>query len=31
LLGFVLTETSIDAPLDDGSPYRGRLLQYRRI
>lgn len=31
LLGFVLTETSIDAPLDDGSPYRGRLLQYRRL
>lgn len=31
LLGFMLTETSINAPLDDGSPYRGRLLQYRRL
>lgn len=30
LLGFNLTETLIDAPLDDGSPYRGRLLHYRR-
>ena len=29
-LGFALTETLIDAPLDDGSPYRGRLLHYRR-
>lgn len=29
-LGFALTETAIDAPLDDGSPYRGRLLHYRR-
>lgn len=30
LAGFVLIETPIDAPLDDGSPYRGRLLQYCR-
>ncbi len=30
LLGFALTETAIDAPLHDGSPYRGRLLHYRR-
>lgn len=30
LLGFDLTETMLDAPLDDGSPYRGRLLHYRR-
>ncbi|QDX79903.1 SAM-dependent methyltransferase [Denitratisoma sp. DHT3] len=29
-LGFDLTETLLDAPLDDGSPYRGRLLHYRR-
>ena len=29
--GFSLTETLINAPLDDGSPYRGRLLHYRRI
>jgi predicted nicotinamide N-methyase len=28
--GFALTETPIDAPLHDGSPYRGRLLRYRR-
>ena len=28
--GFVLRETRLDAPLDDGSPYRGRLLRYRR-
>jgi hypothetical protein len=28
--GFALTETLIAAPLDDGSPYRGRLLRYRR-
>jgi 2-polyprenyl-3-methyl-5-hydroxy-6-metoxy-1,4-benzoquinol methylase len=28
--GFDLTETLINAPLDDGSPYRGRLLHYRR-
>ena len=28
--GFALTETRIDAPLHDGSPYRGRLLHYRR-
>jgi predicted nicotinamide N-methyase len=30
LLGFALTETPIDVPLDDGSPYKGRLLHYRR-
>lgn len=30
LAGFSLTETPIDTPLDDGSPYRGRLLQYCR-
>ncbi|MDD5248777.1 MAG: methyltransferase domain-containing protein [Rhodocyclaceae bacterium] len=29
-LGFTLEETTIDAPLDDGSRYRGRLLHYRR-
>lgn len=29
-LGFSLKETPIDAPLHDGSPYRGRLLHYRR-
>ncbi|MDD5297737.1 MAG: methyltransferase domain-containing protein [Rhodocyclaceae bacterium] len=29
-LGFSLTETLLDTPLDDGSPYRGRLLRYRR-
>jgi 2-polyprenyl-3-methyl-5-hydroxy-6-metoxy-1,4-benzoquinol methylase len=29
-LGFELEETLINAPLNDGSPYRGRLLQYRR-
>lgn len=29
-LGFALTDTRIEAPLDDGSPYRGRLLRYRR-
>ena len=28
--GFSHQETAIDTPLDDGSPYRGRLLQYRR-
>lgn len=28
--GFELTETVLDAPLQDGSPYRGRLLHYRR-
>lgn len=28
--GFTLEETPIDAPLDDGSAYRGRLLRYRR-
>mgnify|MGYP000261058915 CR=1 FL=1 len=30
LSGFFLTETVLDAPLDDGSPYRGRLLRYTR-
>jgi 2-polyprenyl-3-methyl-5-hydroxy-6-metoxy-1,4-benzoquinol methylase len=30
LLGYSLTETMIDTPLHDGSPYRGRLLHYRR-
>lgn len=30
LAGFSLNETMIDAPLHDGSPYRGRLLHYRR-
>lgn len=29
-LGFALTETMLDAPLEDGSPYKGRLLRYRR-
>lgn len=29
-LGFELTETPILAPLDDGTPYRGRLLHYGR-
>lgn len=29
-LGFSLTETRLAAPLDDGSAYRGRLLQYQR-
>lgn len=28
--GFVLTETLLDAPIEDGSGYRGRLLRYRR-
>lgn len=30
VMGFVLNETLLNAPLDDGSPYRGRLLHYRR-
>jgi 2-polyprenyl-3-methyl-5-hydroxy-6-metoxy-1,4-benzoquinol methylase len=30
LMGFQLSETAIEAPLNDGSPYRGRLLHYRR-
>lgn len=30
LAGFVLSETRLDAPLADGSPYRGRVLHYRR-
>lgn len=30
LMGFVLSETLLNDPLDDGSPYRGRLLHYRR-
>lgn len=29
-LGFDIAETRIDLPLADGSPYRGRLLHYRR-
>lgn len=29
-LGFAMTETRLDVPLEDGSPYRGRLLHYRR-
>lgn len=29
-LGFALTETVLDLPLEDGTPYRGRLLRYRR-
>jgi SAM-dependent methyltransferase len=29
-IGFGLTETVLDAPLEDGSPYRGRLLRYLR-
>lgn len=28
--GFDFTETHLDAPLDDGSPYRGRLLHFQR-
>jgi 2-polyprenyl-3-methyl-5-hydroxy-6-metoxy-1,4-benzoquinol methylase len=28
--GFALTETLLNAPMDDGSAYRGRLLHYRR-
>lgn len=28
--GFGCTETCLDAPLDDGSPYRGRLLHFQR-
>jgi predicted nicotinamide N-methyase len=30
LFGFALTETLIDAPMEDGSAYRGRLLHYQR-
>lgn len=30
LMGFVLTQTLLDMPLDDGTPYRGRLLRYGR-
>ena len=29
-LGFLLSQTLIDTPLDDGSPYRGRCLHYTR-
>lgn len=29
-LGFGLTETSLRTPLRDGTPYKGRLLRYRR-
>jgi hypothetical protein len=28
--GFDCAETRLDAPLDDGTPYRGRLLNYQR-
>lgn len=28
--GFALTETKINVPLHDGTPYRGRLLHYKR-
>jgi ETFB lysine methyltransferase len=31
LAGFALTETMLNTPLQDGSPYHGRLLHYRRI
>jgi ETFB lysine methyltransferase len=30
LAGFALTETMLNAPLQDGSPYHGRLLHYRK-
>jgi predicted nicotinamide N-methyase len=30
LLGFSLTESFIESPLNDGTPYRGRLLHYAR-
>ncbi len=30
LAGFTLGETLLESPLHDGSPYRGRLLHYRR-
>jgi len=29
-IGFVLTESAINAPLADGTPYAGRLLRYQR-
>lgn len=29
-IGFTVEETRLDLPLDDGSPYRGRLLHYQR-
>lgn len=28
MLGYSISETLLDAPLDDGAPYRGRLLRY---
>jgi 2-polyprenyl-3-methyl-5-hydroxy-6-metoxy-1,4-benzoquinol methylase len=31
LLGFALDESVLDTPLEDGLPYRGRLLHYRRF
>jgi hypothetical protein len=31
LAGFTLTQTMLDSPLQDGGPYRGRLLHCRRI
>jgi len=30
VLGFCLTESMIETPLSDGTPYRGRLLHYQR-
>jgi 2-polyprenyl-3-methyl-5-hydroxy-6-metoxy-1,4-benzoquinol methylase len=30
MLGFELSETTLDVPLQDGTPYRGRLLRYTR-
>jgi hypothetical protein len=30
-LGFSLTELALSAPLEDLSPYRGRLLHYQRL
>lgn len=29
-IGYELEELLLDTPLDDGSPYRGRCLHYRR-
>jgi hypothetical protein len=29
-VGYTLVETTIETPLDDGSPYRGRCLHYLR-
>lgn len=30
LLGFALSESLLESPLDDGTPFRGKLLRYRR-